>query len=350
MYYYLVPSFLFASVCLVFSQLRMAKVGFILSVPFLILIASLRGDVGVDTHSYLVNVGNIISKEGYFFVFEPGFVLLVLFFGSLGMEPRSILIAISLLITLVLFYAFFKIEKGKAYILFFLVIPVFYFDMTMNGLRYGLSFSFVALACSYLLQDGKKWLFFFFVFIATSIQFTGLFLALLVYYVINGKIKSGLYIGLFFSLVIIASEFLGFGFINDKFDAYSQIQSPGFGSGLTTAAISFLTISALMYFERGLERRGFIIVYLTLLTLVSFGISQFSYAGLRLQSLILFLIFLIYAMNSQVLKNKKGFYLFVLTVIGLLGFLFKLKNFIDGENIGLTPFIPYMFIWDVYDF
>ena len=96
MYYYLVPSFLFASVCLVFSQLRMAKVGFILSVPFLILIASLRGDVGVDTHSYLVNVGNIISKEGYFFVFEPGFVLLVLFFGSLGMEPRSILIAISL--------------------------------------------------------------------------------------------------------------------------------------------------------------------------------------------------------------------------------------------------------------
>ena len=32
------------------------------------------------------------------------------------------------------------------------------------------------------------------------------------------------------------------------------------------------------------------------------------------------------------------------------GFLFKLKNFIDGENVGATPFIPYMFIWELYDF
>lgn len=328
----------------------MAKVGFILTVPFIVLIATLRGDVGVDTYSYLVNIGNIISKDIDWFIFEPGFVFLVLIFGSLGMEPRSILIAIALLISLVLFYAFFKIEKGKAYILFFLVIPIFYFDMTMNGLRYGLSFSLVALGCTYLNQVRKKRLFFFFVFLATSIQFTGLFLGLLVYYAVNGKVKSGLYISLFFTFIILLFELLGVGFLNDKINAYSQIHSPAFGSGLTTAIISFFTICTFMYFEREFEQRRVVIVYLTILTVTSFAISQISYAGLRLQSLVLFLIFLIYAMNSHVLQRKKGIYLLILSIIGFMGFLFKLKNFIDGESIGLTPFIPYMFIWEVYDF
>lgn len=348
------PTLLFTCACLIFSQLRMAKVGFILTVPFIVLIATLRGDVGVDTYSYLVNIDNIISNDINWFVFEPGFISLMLLFDSLGLESRGILIVISLLITLILFCAFFKLEKGKPYILFFLVIPVFYFDMTMNGLRYGLSFSLVALGCSYLninqYQYHKNKVFFFFILLATSIQFTGLLLGLLVYYVINGRVKIGLYISLFIVFLILVLDYFSVGFISDKFNAYSNIQSPTAGSGLTTAFISLLTIFILMYFERGLKRRRTVILYLTVLSIISFIISQVSYAGLRLQSLVLFLTFLIYAMNSDELQLRKGSYLFMLSIIGVLGFLFKLKNFIDGENVGATPFIPYMFIWELYDF
>ena len=81
----------------------------------------------------------------------------------------------------------------------------------------------------------------------------------------------------------------------------------------------------------------------------TFFISQISYAGLRLQGGVLFLIFIVYAVKARQLYDRKWDCFIAMFAIGVLSFIFKLNNFIDGENIGFSPFIPYRFIWEVYD-
>lgn len=351
MYYYLVSMMFFSLSALIFSKLRMSVACFMLSIPFLMFISIFRGDVGVDTYTYLTNIRYIIVGERES-VFEPGFEILIRVIGFFGFNEREIMMSLSFLISCILFFSFYKLEKNKPYILLFLVIPTFYFDMTMNGIRYGLSFSIIVYAISLYIKKGSLLSYAFLSLMAGSVHISGLLLGLLLLFIVNRKSWS-IYIILgsvaitcvCLFVYLVGSE----GFIFNKINAYSDMQSPSFGSGFSIMLISCLTLFHFLIFENNCKDKFFICIMGFTLASFTFFISQISYAGLRLQGVVLFLIFIVYAVKARQLYDRKWDCFIAMFAIGVLSFIFKLNNFIDGENIGFSPFIPYRFIWEVYD-
>src|SRR3546814_16327300 len=74
-----------------------------------------------------------------------------------------------------MFLAVLMLERSPL-LMMTIVLPYFLFDMTMNGLRYGLAFSIVALGAAGLAR-GRLYLFLLCAVIASSIQVTAALLA-----------------------------------------------------------------------------------------------------------------------------------------------------------------------------
>src|SRR5690606_26097299 len=119
----------------------------------LMLIASLRGYVGTDTSTYVQLIDdNLKNKGGY--EFEPGFDLLSGFLAYITNDAFLVVLIISAIISMVLIVSFVLLDR-QGVLFSFCVIPLFYFQMSMNGLRYGLAFATVVLAYSFYCK-GKK--------------------------------------------------------------------------------------------------------------------------------------------------------------------------------------------------
>lgn len=304
------------------------------------LIVVLRGDVGTDTASYiqildsireLMNHGSLIYDE-----VEVGFNVTSAFILSLGYSSRSAVLIISGFLCLLSIFAFTR-SRNDALVFSFLILPVFFYDMSMNGLRYGIAFCLVKIAID-ALEQRKNYLSALFLICALSFHVSALILfSLLILRSINAKLIVVLFLlGLLGG--VVASDRLML-----KLSVYSNLTSPGELSGLYPLLIFILIYLTSVF---GSRKDFWYLSLLLILEFLFFLMARFSYAGLRLQFLTLFALCCSVPSLGVMHGRWRQVFLLGLMLVGLLGFAGKLRNMNDGIGVGESPFLPYHFFWE----
>jgi hypothetical protein len=326
----------------------------------LMLLVVLRGEVGTDTTSY-INIISQVANAGTFGGVEAGFTYLVKVLLYLVNDPLQVCVLVALITTAVMLFAS-KSDDRALFVFIVCIVPLFYLDMTMNGLRYGLSFAFSMLAMSKFYQHR---LFLSILFGALSVLFhvSGLLLFLIATLLADNKLKFIKWLKLIVVLLLIVLaqyylidminylfeiDLLSLLDANGKFIAYKRLFSPSWYSGLATLIIS---LSILYVMHGGKKHDALLATYqfyiLGILTLLTFILAKFSYAGIRLQFVVLFAMLLMMQFKPRLAgimdtKRKNG-----LLVIGFLGLLVLIKNLISTQGQGPSPFAPWRFNPDI---
>lgn len=320
----------------------------------LILLVVLRGEVGTDTASY-INIISQIAATGAFEGIEYGFTYLVKALHYVVNDPLQVCVLVALITTTVLLVAS-KSDGRALFVLIVCIVPLFYLDMTMNDLRYGLSFAFAMLATS------KFYLHPLYLSIALGVfavlfHVSALFVFLIAALLADDKLKFIRWLKLFtIVLLVVLAQYYLVDIIrytldiimpvsldaNGKYLAYKFLSSPSWYSGLATLFISW---SFLYVLHGGKKQDALLTSYqfcvLFSLTLFTFILAKFSYAGLRLQSVLLFTMLLMMQFKPRLAgvmdaKRKQG-----LLVIGFLGLLVFVKKLISTQGQGASPFAPW---------
>lgn len=344
---YIVPYIyiLFTSLNLYFSKIK--NVGFWFLIGIItpaFLLAILRGDVGIDTVNYLDYYERLSNGLAENNEHEPGFVFFSEILVSFGLNARLCVAILGIITTFLLCKAF---SRSKEEMLLFatLFFSNFYWDFTMNGLRYGLSFAIATFAIHFLYQNNIR-KFIFLALIATSIQYSAILLVG-VFLISLLDWKKLLFI-IFLILVgfIFFSEYFSFFtlYLTGKQDAYESTFSPSVFSG---AAPLFVVLLIFFLIKKhsintSYDKTLYVIV---LFEILSFILSKFSYAGLRLQTLFLFALIIYIKNNIDNFKYKKSFAVKI-TILSMFCFSVFLKNISAQIENNFTPFIPYKFYWE----
>jgi len=310
---------------------------FFLLLPAL-LVVLLSGDTGTDKASYYVWIAYTFNGNADKILYEPGFKLLTYLLSLIYPHEYFIVPVIGFLTTLFLVLAFSG-SKWQLIIFAFLLFPFFYFDMTMNGLRYGLSFAISAYAAKQIVQGNIK-MFLLFGLLAVSMQYSSLIIIILVF-LTQVKIKK-----IFLFMLIILSfallNFFDLSYFSSKVDAYKDLVRPSGISGLSP----LLIFSLFFLLNKCLHKKiDFIFYIIFLLEILSFILSLSSYSGLRFQNLCIFVLLIFMAFFQKTRPFKKKYIVFFL-ILGVLCFSLKIRNFLTEEEGVTTPFLPYKFYWE----
>lgn len=336
----------------------------ILGILPLMLLAVLRGDVGTDTAVYVQIVSGIRDMgqavSGYANTPIAGYgeftamVKMLLWFTA---NPRAILSMIAIFTTVILIRTSLFSERATL-LLVTCIVPVFYLDMTMNGVKYGLAF---AVATYAILQSyqGNWRVSGILQAIAVFMHTSTLILFFVTWLLINNEkqkkhlLMTVLAVGMVFSLssyitsaplpITSAPSSNGGEYWHGKYVVYAQQQSPSLLSGLSTLMLSLATLWLLHYknsLGRSLTKRQF--VSMIGLVALMFIVAKLSYAGLRLQSVVLFAIFVNMQYKPELEELTASRAMKVnLFLIGALGAAFFIKSIISTEGFGASPFLPY---------
>jgi hypothetical protein len=324
-----------------------------------------RGMVGTDTANYLAIFSSIKNNGGYPGL-EFGFVTLIKSLFFITSSGMAIMAIIAMIISYLLFVSS-RASYRASLVLVLCVIPVFYLQMTMNGVRFGLAFALAMLAFKLIYEDRLK-----LAMIITCLS-VSMHLSALMLFVVgavlaeNKKELSRWLMILAFALaaagiviffknsLLTANEFPITGSLPitkilppaDKWDLYLNFKSPSWYSGLSILSMSLLALYVIKPQSNNLvlpKTRQFSL--LLVLVILSFALAKLSYAGLRIQGTMLFAIFLIMQFKPSfegLIKSKKQLFL-----IGCLGILFFLNNAIQTKGVGESPFLPYSFNHEVF--
>lgn len=302
------------------------------------LIAILSGDSGTDKSSYYIWISNTFEGDIDKIAYEPGFKYLTYWLSQIYPSEYFIIPVVGLITTIFLWLAFSD-SKWRLIVFTFLLFPFFYFDMTMNGLRYGLSFAISAYAAKLILEDKVK-SFFFFGLLAVSMQYSSIIIIAMIYFSrINFK---KIHTVLLIVVVYVLFNVLDLSYFDNKVDMYKDLTKPSGISGITPLILFTLIFGLNWFLNKKINKIFFIIFGLQI---ASFILSLSSYSGLRFQSLFIFTL-LIYIAFFQEIKEFKKRYLIYFILIGFMSFSLKIRNFMNEEKEVTTPFLPYEFYWE----
>lgn len=313
----------------------------------LVSLVAFRGLVGTDTAAYLYII-RAVWEQGLGAVgLEPGFGFVAMTLMARFNDPFLVLIIISVAIALVVLVAGLWLERVP--VLFAaVVLPYFLLDMTMNGVRYGMAFAIVSLGTVFLLR-GRRLVFIALTLLATLTQLSALLLAAGIWLLLEARLRTALLV------TILAVPFLlYFGtYLDDKADIYSNLTIVSVFSGLVPLALSLAVLGALFTVKEIRETSRVQIFALIGAAILVYGSTQLTSAGLRLQQLVLFLIYLygaaqIYRLSVNVWRNQ--LLIVALIAVALVATVARLENFEEDRGYGPTPFNPYYFIWNHYGF
>lgn len=305
------------------------------------LLVIFRANVGTDTVSYLQILDSIAISQGDVEAskedLEFGFETLARCLLNLNLTSRFTLGVLSGLACILLLPAFAR-SREDAIVFVLLVFPVFFYDMTMNGLRYGIAFCLAKIAYD-ASERGEKICFSTAIFLAVSFHASSVLLLIIL---LARRISfKYLALGVAVSAMVV---FFYYERLLFKFSAYEGLYSPSIFSGLAPLlifllvyiAVSLCSIRNLLYFS-----------FLLLLEIIFFILAKFSYAGLRLQFLVLFALFCSLPSAAILYSRKRNVFLVMIFFVGLFGFATKSRNMIDDMGQGDSPFVPYRFVWEV---
>ncbi|MGJ0638832.1 EpsG family protein, partial [Xenorhabdus bovienii] len=230
-----------------------------------------------------------------------------------------------------------NLERSSIFCLCFL--PFFFFDMTMNGIRYGLAYSLTLLAYDNY-KNKLNIYFILYVSLALLIHISSILLVglLLIDRINILKIKKTLLL----TLITIPTFFI-FLFLDRilyKISFYSSQGSPSSISGLMPLII-FLLLYLIIIISNKKAIKSYYFPFLTIIQIFSFLLSGFTYMGIRIQFIILFALI---CKTSEYFKITKQ-NLILLLIIGALCFAGRYRNMIDEYGKGPSPFLPYTFYW-----
>lgn len=314
-----------------------------------ILTFSLRGNVGTDTYIYLVFLENTSSNSSFYSEgytrFEPGFEFLGMLLGLLGLSPRMSLATIGMITTIILCKAY-SVTKRQLLLFTIVVFPLFFYDITMNGIRYGLSFSLATLAIDSLYRKKYKFTALW-GSLAFSMQFSS---ALVLFPFITALIRKKYLILLVSIFILIGLMFpASFSFLTERIagkqNAYANVFAPSIFSGLAPLVMVFIMyVNYLIFYNKNSYNK--IIHFIFLFEVLSFIFSKYSYAGLRFQGAFMYCM-IVYLKNNieyiSAYQFKKYFLgLLLINIIGILIFIKNISGSVPGD---LSPFLPYRFFW-----
>lgn len=324
---------------------RRLRLGLLIgALPFVFLIAA-RGLVGTDTAQYL-GIIRLIRAKGLFSVsLEPVFGILTNALMSFLHDPFATLIVVSVIVAVLMITAGLMLEKVPL-IFSALVMPYFMFDMTMNGVRYGLAFALVALATVFLLR-GRRWVFLALGALAGLTQISAIILVAGVWTLLEARLRT--FVIVLITLVIFV--FVFGSYLDDKASAYAGVYIVSALSGLVPFVLAAALLGGLFSVKEVRDSSLPQLAVLAAAVVVAFIMTRFSSGGLRVQQLILFLIYLygaarIYRLQVEIWRNEILIVVAMAMAIAAGGF--RLKNFSDDKYFGATPFNPYYFVWNHY--
>ena len=342
MLYYILPYFFLIISSIFILRLRVKKFYFFFGLALLpaFLLVVLRGNVGIDIELYLNHFSFINQNNKSPYQFEPGFLILSKIISYFTTDERLSINIISSITTLLLVLTFSR-KKYEILIFSFLVFPFFYYDMTMNGIRYGLSFSLAAISIEHLLK-GSYSKSFVWGLIAVSMQYSSIiiFVPFLLSYLNK---KQLLY--LITVMAVIGGSLFSYEYFVSKLTLYSLLYSPSFFSGLSSLLVSFFLLLTIASNEKKVLKSK-VFYYLLTMVIFAYFFTFLSYAGLRIQSTILFVI-MIYLKEMFEKFEKKKEVLSIIFFIGLFGLALRLRNFNTINEEVTSPFIPYHFLWQI---
>lgn len=304
------------------NLIRLIFLFFLLPVFFIVIF---RGNIGADTKSYESIITYYIVTNKC--MVEPLFCLMSeSIYNFVGRSDLTLRV-ITAIFCFLFYFAFFKTKNDIAVACLF-VFPVFFYDMSTNGIRYGLAFVLFK-----LLFDGLNKKSILTAPIYLSIQTTSIVLVLLSFIKLINFKKAIL------SLVLIVFLYLlGVDYFSKKIEAYSAYSAPNFYSGILNFLLGLTIISSLKYFKK-INFKIYLIYFMILLSFQIF--SSFSYAGLRLVQLMLFY-FSIMTIPLIAPLNKKT-NASICLVLFLTGFIYFLNLLRIMSQSG--DYIPYQFIF-----
>jgi hypothetical protein len=235
----------------------------------------------------------------------------------------------------------------------------------MNGLRYGLAFT-CAMCATGLFYRGKLHFCMIFAICSVAFHLSGWLIFMLMAFLSDDKVEfkkwliitagsGALLLAMNTGVLNYTSELSNTGVdLQGKIYVYSNSPSPSLFSGLAPLVISLISLALISRVDcaqrTARARRLYILITGILL---SFLISKFSYAGLRLQFVLLFVILLCLQFKpafwpmEQVRINKK--ILLTLALIGALGVAAFIKNIWISEGVGPSPWLPYSINPEIMD-
>ncbi|MDO6645483.1 EpsG family protein [Acinetobacter guillouiae] len=317
---------------------------FVLLIPA-ILVFFLRGNVGTDTYYYLGLLDDYMHYGESLVKYEPGFEFLGKTLTYIGLSPRIALATIGLITTFILCKTY-AASKRQMLVFTLLVFPLFFYDFTMNGIRYGLSFSLATVAVDLIYRKKYRsatiW-----GLIAFSVQYS----SLLVILPFVGALVRKRYV--IVVVVLMVGAFLAspdlFSLITDrvagKRDAYSEVFAPSIFSGLAPLiTVSLIYGVFLHYCSKSYSK---LIHVIFLFEVLSYLMSKFTYAGLRFQGVFMYAMILYIKNNIDFMEyifiRKVIYFLIILSFFGILIFI---KNILIIDPNDMSPFLPYTFFWE----
>lgn len=301
--------------------------------------AVLRGRTGTDTAIYQDIIAGIWSGNLKVVprTLEPGFVWLVRALEWVGHDPRIVTAILSLLIVIACVVAFGRTAED-ACVFATLIFPLFFYDMAMSGLRYGLAFCAAKIASDEWVRrrHGAS--------IALAAAAAGMHVSavLLVVLLQVRRLRLLRYAGL-----AVAIGGVLFAMHHDallaKFGLYAAFTPPAQMSGSAPLLLALLTLAAGWALLARMPRT---LVFLFACEIASFALARVSYAGLRFQWLVLFAMGCQFVPLQRVPYVRRPYVIAALVAIGAIGFAMRLRNMIGEAGLGPSPFLPYRFFWE----
>lgn len=288
----------------------------------LAIIAFSRGEIGTDTLAYESIIRSI--QENISINLEPLFVIYAGITKLLGADEKIATRGLSLILFAQIIIYAKNSTKDQLFLLSFLIIPVFSLSFSTNILRAGIACMFFAL---YLQKENKKLIIF-----SVLSQYSSILIYAL-NQILNKRIniKYAL-LASFFSIIFIQ---LNQDYINEKINIYSDtiVQSKFSGLGIL---IPILLILASILFNKKTDKIIKITFIYLIASLLCFFLSQFSYAFLRILSLLHFSLPLIYLKtleheNIRLNKHQK----IIISISCFIACAFLIKN------INESNYFPY---------
>ena len=321
---------------LMFDKLRVAAI--FAFIPMFILIIS-RGLVGIDSAVY-VQEFDVIYYNGFLASgFEPGFALLVELMSPLFSSSFDVLVLLGGVTAVLMLVAGLRLEHSP--ILFLTIILSFFMiDMTINGLRFGLAFAIVALGAAELTR-GKLTTFIICGVIAASIQVSSALLTIGLWALLEVRVRTflGVAAGSLLMLVLFGN------YLEGKISDNSEVYGLGGLSGIAPLISTILMVFAVQISDKKIADARIALYAILTMQLISFALARYYYAGLRLQSLFFFLLYLYLAASIRradfnISKARLANALFAVTM--LISSASRLNNFEENTE-GPSPFNPYYF-------
>ncbi|PQA95867.1 hypothetical protein B0A69_05730 [Chryseobacterium shigense] len=309
-----------------------------------LLVVVLRGNVGTDSFFYLALLQDYKMYGESPMRYEPGFEFLGKALVFLGASPRAGVALIALISSGILFKVYSR-SRNEMILLALLVFPLFFYDFTMNGIRYGLSFCVATLAVDKLYQK-KYRQFAVWGIVAFLIQYSSLLILLLFVSVLIKKKYQIFFVAILSLFIIVSPSMFSFFMerVSNKSEDYSQLYAPSFVSGLGPLFVVLLMYVNFLWFNRG-EKYSKLVHTIFICELLSFIFAKFSYAGLRFQGAFMYCM-IIYLKNNSKKIDLPWKYTVNLAIVSVFSILLFAKNITTVVQDELTPFLPYHFFWE----